>query len=362
LEFYRFNLKAYGEPEASISFKIEVKHKMTAIDTNMKLPRNLYIEVTNRCNLKCRACILYQGSWESARDVTLDELVRITDQLPQLEHIALHGIGEPLLNPALPAMIRHLKNRNTFVFFNSNGILLDENRQNALINAGLDDLRISLDAANQHDYKAMRDSDRFEQIVSNLRAFVNRLRRLKVSRPALSLWYLGTRENINALPEFVRLAADIGINQVYLQRLVYFNDNDGYGLATPDKTLVASDDRIRQRVEQGQDLAKQLGVHFKASGLASPLESVQADTRNHHSWKGCFRPTTLMYITANGNVLPCCISPFSTSDYASIILGNVFETPLEEIWLGSKYRSFRKSHQSATPPRSCRGCGNLWSL
>ena len=335
---------------------------MDAVETEPYLPRNLYIEVTNRCNLKCRACILYRGSWESARDVTLGELVRITDQLPQLERIALHGIGEPLLNPALPAMIRHLKNRNAFVFFNSNGILLDENRQNALINAGLDELRISLDAANQHDYMAMRDSDRFEQIVSNLRAFVKRLRRLQVSRPALSLWYLGTRANINALTEFVRLAADIGVNQVYLQRLVYFNDDNGYGLATSDETLVAADGRIRQVVEHGQDLAKKLGVQFKASGLASPLESVQAYTRNHHTWKMCFRPTTLMYITANGNVLPCCISPFSTSNYASIILGNVFETPLKEIWLGSKYRSFRKSHQSATPPGSCRGCGNRWSL
>ncbi len=41
---------------------------------------------------------LYRGSWEPARDMTLEELVRITDQLPELEQIALHGIGEPLLN------------------------------------------------------------------------------------------------------------------------------------------------------------------------------------------------------------------------------------------------------------------------
>ncbi|MGD8665917.1 MAG: radical SAM protein, partial [Desulfobacterales bacterium] len=305
---------------------------MAAIDTNLKLPRNLYLEVTNRCNLKCKACILYRGSWESARDVALGEVVRIADQLPRLERIALHGIGEPLLNADLAAMIRHLKNRKAFVFFNSNGILLDEKRQDELIDAGLDELRISLDAANQQDYEAMRNSDRFAQIISNLRSFVNRMRQLQVTRPALSLWYLGTRENINALPEFVRLAADIGVTQVYLQRLVYFHDDDGYGLATSEKTLVASDVSVRQRVEQGQDLAKQLGVQFNASGLTSPLESVQTDTRSRDPWKGCFRPSTLMYITANGNVLPCCISPFSTSDYASIILGNVFETSLKEIW------------------------------
>ena len=39
-----------------------------------------------------------------------------------------------------------------------------------------------------------------------------------------------------------------------------------------------------------------------------------------------------MYITANGNVLPCCISPFVERDYDSLILGNAFEQPLSEIW------------------------------
>jgi radical SAM protein with 4Fe4S-binding SPASM domain len=208
----------------------------------------------------------------------------------------------------------------------------------------------------------MRDSGRFDQIVDNLRSFVQRMQRQQALRPILSLWYLGTRENIDALPAFVRLAADIGVSQVYLQRLVYFQDDDGYGLANAEKTLVASDGKIRQRLEQAQDLAKQLGIQFNASGLTSPLESVQTKAMHPHPWKGCVRPTTLMYITANGNVLPCCISPFSTADYAAIILGNVFENPLKDIWLGSKYRSFRKSHQTATPPKSCRGCGDLWSL
>ena len=206
---------------------------MVAFDSNRELPRNLYLEVTNRCNLKCRACILYRGSWEPPRDVTVDELVRITDQLPTLERIALHGIGEPLLNNALPDMIRHLKNHSVFVVFNSNGILLDERWQNELMEAGLDELRISLDASNARGYKAMRDSDRFDQIVTNLRTFVKRMRRQQYSHPTLSLWYLGTRENIAALPDFVRLAADIGVPQVHLQRLVYFQDGDGYTTGHP---------------------------------------------------------------------------------------------------------------------------------
>jgi radical SAM protein with 4Fe4S-binding SPASM domain len=335
---------------------------MTADGTNPDLPRNLYLEVTNRCNLKCKACIIYKGSWEPPRDITMDELVRITGQLPDLERITLHGIGEPLMNPDLPAMIRHLKDRHVSVMFNSNGILLDENRQDDLIAAGLDELRISLDAASPQVYKEMRNSNQFDRIIKNLRSFVDRIRNHPQRRLKLSLWYLGTRENIAGLPDFIRLAASIGVKEVYLQRLVYFQDDDGYGTATPKKTLMDSDGRSRKLLSHSQELAKQLDIQFNASGMTTPFESVRTDPAGPSSWKKCFRPNTLMYITANGNVLPCCISPFSTSDYPSIILGNVFETPLEEIWLGSRYHQFRKTHQTDTPPKCCRGCGILWSL
>jgi radical SAM protein with 4Fe4S-binding SPASM domain len=335
---------------------------MPADSAYPELPRNLYLEVTNRCNLKCKACILYKGSWEPPRDITMGELVRITDQLPDLERIALHGIGEPLLHQELPAMIRHLKNRDVTVVFNSNGILLDGRRQADLIAAGLDELRISLDAASPEGYSAMRNSNQFDRIIKNLRSFVDRIRHHPHSRLKLSLWYLGTLENISELPDFIRLAASIGIREVYLQRLVYFQDDRGYGAAKPVKSLMDSDGKSREFVNESQALANRFDIQFNASGMAAPLESVQTDPSERSPWRKCFRPNTLMYITANGNVLPCCISPFSTSDYSSIILGNVFETGLEEIWLGSRYQKFRKAHHSASPPKCCRGCGILWSL
>jgi MoaA/NifB/PqqE/SkfB family radical SAM enzyme len=59
-------------------------------------------------------------------------------------------------------------------------------------------------------------------------------------------------------------------------------------------------------------------------------------------------------------VLPCCIAPFATQDYGGIILGNVFERPLAEIWNGPEYDAFRRAHASDEPPEPCRGCGTRW--
>jgi radical SAM protein with 4Fe4S-binding SPASM domain len=335
---------------------------MSKLEHGLRLPKVVYIETTNRCNLRCKGCILYRGNWEPDRDMSLQDLVMITDQLPELERATLHGVGEPLLNKALCRMIVHLKKRKVFVLFNSNGILLDKKRWNAVIDSGLDELRISLDAASPEGYEIIRNSNQFHRVVQNLRAFLKLQKKRRADTPRVSMWFLGTKENIAELPGLLRLAAEIGIEEIHLQRLVYFQDHEGYGVARREKTLRGSNDEVLELIHDSRLLAAQSGIRFNASGLSSPIESVQADSAAKLPWRKCYRPQTLMYITANGNVLPCCISPFATIDYSSIILGNAFQSALEEIWKGSKYTYFREQLQTETPPKCCRGCGVLWSL
>ena len=79
-------------------------------------------------------------------------------------------------------------------------------------------------------------------------------------------------------------------------------------------------------------------------------------------WAGCQRPWTLSYVTANGNVLPCCISPWVARDYPALILGNALAEPFADIWNGERYQRFRTTFESESPPDPCRGCGLLWSI
>ena len=83
----------------------------------------------------------------------------------------LHGVGEPMLVKELPRMIRYLKDRGTYVLFNTNGTLLNEKNGRALIDTGLDELRVSLDAADAETYLAVRGKNFFNRIVRNVRAF-----------------------------------------------------------------------------------------------------------------------------------------------------------------------------------------------
>ena len=108
-------------------------------------------------------------------------------------------------------------------------------------------------------------------------------------------------------------------------------------------------------------LATELGLRFQASGASTPFESISV--KGDHPWQGCMRPWMLMYITANGTALPCCISPFAATDFQSIVLGNVLEQPLAEVWNGERYQALRGAVLSEAPaPWPCQHCGVKWSL
>ena len=79
-------------------------------------------------------------------------------------------------------------------------------------------------------------------------------------------------------------------------------------------------------------------------------------------WAACTRPWTTAYITANGNALPCCIAPFATTDYPSLILGNLFDQPFDTVWNGERYQRWRADLLSDSPQKACAGCGVYWSL
>lgn len=328
------------------------------------LPRELYIEVTNRCNSACQACVRTFSKPEPLRDLTLGELETIVAQFPALERVVLHGIGEPLLVDDLPAMIRAVKARfpSAAVLFNSNAVLLDANWRHALIEAGLDEYRVSLDGATAATYALIRGIDALDRVIENLRAFAALAR--EAGHPGLSFWLTAMRENLYELPALVDLAADIGIPEVYVQRLVLTRR----GLARPEHSLYGKlHARQEEVLAEAARRAEAHGIAFRASGLATPRESLDVrdgprGASQEQSWSACFRMWRSTYVTANGNVLPCCISPFSTTDYEGLMLGNVFETPLADIWNGEKYIQRRKALHTAQPLHPCEGCGTWWSL
>jgi MoaA/NifB/PqqE/SkfB family radical SAM enzyme len=323
-------------------------------------PVCLYLETTNRCNLLCETCPRTFEELEPPADMSWPLFTQIVDQFPRIARVVLHGVGEPMMVKALPRMVRYLKDRGTYVLFNTNGTLLTERKGRELIAAGLDELRVSLDAAEPRAFLAVRGKDMFDRIVRNVRRFTALQRDEGIERPLVSLWLTGLKETIDQLPEFVRLAHRIGVSEVHLQRLVFMPER--LGLARPESALFESlEGDEPRRLEEAAAVAEELGVRFDASGATEPGTSLKRAAENH-PWSLCRRPWTLMYFTALGRAIPCCIAPFSVRGYDGFTLGDATQESLRQIWNGPRYQEFRRALLSETPPPACASCGVRWSL
>ncbi|MGE3537678.1 MAG: radical SAM/SPASM domain-containing protein [Candidatus Tectimicrobiota bacterium] len=323
------------------------------------LPRSLYLETTNRCDSACQTCIRTFNTLEPPKDLALEEVQHIVEQFPGLERVVLHGIGEPLLNKHIFEIVAYLKARHITVLFNSDAISLTPARAEQLIASGLDEYRVSMDAATRETYAALRGVDQFERVIRNLGHLVTLQRQRGCDRPRVSIWFTTLKANLQELPDFIRLADRLGVREVNAQRLVF----NGYGLAVQEQSLHRRlEEQELQLIQNAEVLAQEYGIVFKASGATTPLQSLHGEAAEQRPWGGCQRPWTLSYVTANGNVLPCCISPWTTTQYRHLVLGNALTTPFAQVWNGAHYQQFRQEFESDVAPDPCRGCGWLWSF
>jgi MoaA/NifB/PqqE/SkfB family radical SAM enzyme len=334
---------------------------LAATERPLSSPVEAYFEVANRCNSLCATCPITFSPHETAKQLSLDEFKELVSQLPNLRRAVMQGIGEPLLNRDLAAMIHHLKSRDVYVVFNTNATLLTRRRQVELIESGLDELRVSIDGSTPETYMKVRGIPGFERVVANVAQTVVTKRELRADKPRVSFWVTGMRENLPELPDVVDLAARIGVDEVYLQRMV-FGFNEG-ALARQDQTIYNEyRDEAEQIIFEAERRAVANGIAFRGSDAVSPHDSIADRVMRREPWRACSRPLRLAYITAQGTALPCCIAPFTDAPYDSITLGNYLRDGVDAVWNGDAYQTFRRQLYSSEPPACCRNCGLAWSL
>ena len=108
---------------------------------------NFMIEVTDVCNLKCRACYKKQGAtFKTLEQVRQD--IDVGTRLRPAHTVTISG-GEPTLHPELCRIIELVKSRDVHVFLLTNGVLLDREQLERLRRSGLDSILFHVDAG-QH--------------------------------------------------------------------------------------------------------------------------------------------------------------------------------------------------------------------
>jgi radical SAM protein with 4Fe4S-binding SPASM domain len=344
-------------------------------------PRRLQVEVTGACNLRCRMCLVrYRpkiGREEGA--FPLDRYLTLLDALPELEQVTLQGLGEPLLHPDLVTMVAAAKQRGIRVGFNTNGTLLTEPKAEALVTAGLDWLHVSVDGATARTFEQIRDGARFPQVLRNLRRLVAVRDRLESVTPTIQLNTVLMRTNLAELDDLVRLAADVGVDRMWIQALSHdFSDTvpDGGadadegagscgGADEPDEQAAyveirrfteaeavwADRGHAAEALERARRLADEVGLALRLPDDGAPPEDGGMAPGSEPALP-CDWPWTGAYVTHTGRLQPCCM--VMGEDRA--ILGDLSTSSFEDAWNGPDYQAFRAALLSDQPPAVCRGC------
>jgi cyclic pyranopterin phosphate synthase len=134
---------------------------------------NLRISVTDRCNLRCTYCMPEEVTFlDKGQLLTFEEITRFVRVAATLgiDKVRLTG-GEPLLRRDLPLLVRMLSGVAGIrdIGLTTNGILLEQHAQ-ALYDAGLRRINVSLDALDPARFRAITRRDGLELVVAGILA------------------------------------------------------------------------------------------------------------------------------------------------------------------------------------------------
>jgi len=139
----------------------------------------------------------------------------IIDQVRGVVYDAnLHHTGESLLHPELDRMVRLAKGAGIYTRLHTNATLLDEERSQALIKAGLDLISFSFDGYEAKTYESIRRGADFEKTLANIKRFL-KIKKIEHSETPYTIFEVinfsqGTKEQIDA---FKKPLIDLGLNR-----------------------------------------------------------------------------------------------------------------------------------------------------
>ncbi|HNX82020.1 MAG TPA: radical SAM/SPASM domain-containing protein [Candidatus Omnitrophota bacterium] len=180
--YYRSLNKNYVKGTLTCLKSSTIKNRLST-----DFPLVLNIEPTNRCNLKCFYCPR-QKAHKGIGDMQWGLYQRIIDEAadkPKLIMLNLHKDGESFLHPKFFDMIRYAKKKNVAetIHVNTNALSLTSNRIDRLLDSGIDDITISIDAARPQTYKRHKGADLLAQVEHNVGNLFQRKHQRRLQRP-----------------------------------------------------------------------------------------------------------------------------------------------------------------------------------
>lgn len=278
------------------------------------LPLNMMVEVTNACNHQCIFCA-HSKMRRRARMMDLGVFEDIARQAYSggTREIGFYMTGEPLLHRNLEAFVALSRTIGfNYIYITTNGALATLERLEALIAAGVNSIKFSINAGTRETYERVHGRDDFVQVKSNLLAVSDYIRRNGLD-VGLFVSYIICRQNQHEVEAF------------------------------------------RREIERHVDEFRAMPAYNQGGNMAELKDGVMLDPE----WKPQNAPCSMLFnrlhVTCEGLLTACCV------DFdEELVVADLKETPLPEAWNCDRMRQLREQHLNNTLPESsmCWRCIN----
>jgi len=301
-------------------------------------PFAVTVDVTRSCNLRCAGCGAHSARIESPRarassgqDLDPELLAGLCRELRQTgtRRLIFCGEREPLLHPRLLDLVRLAKAATFHTALLTNGTLLNEVSARALVETGLDTLRVSLWGSTPASYtnnSPGTDARWFHATVRGLELVRSERKLCGSATPRGILHVVFSNLNWREVEGFVDLAIEAGVDAVSF---------------SPLHTLSGKVSSLALDRKQGSAVGSSLlkgARRLQRAGIEHNVEEtirrygIGEEVRRHVP---CYIGWTHPRIAVDGTAFPCgpCDRP----------LGGLSDQGFREIWNGDRYREFRRT-------------------
>lgn len=252
-------------------------------------------EITTECPFDCTYCYAahHKGRRAFMSPETADRLVGALLKETNIESITLIG-GEPLTHPGIASVASVIVGNDIPVAVTTNGLLLDDDKADALLKIGVRHFEVSLDTLDEAIYRRLGRGKNVDVVKQRIASLCRKGALVTVSCVMSRLSIPG----ISALVDFCFAA---GVQGLSLFRVLHQRPGlEHYALA-------ADDEQIRQCLLLCNEKAGDFGM---AVLCGTPLEKCRFDSRMFPNLKiaDCMCGASKWTVDAAGNMRYCEIS------------------------------------------------------
>ena len=339
-------------------------------------PQKIYFEISSLCNLNCTMC--FRHTWIDEGTGLLDKEVVLRtledDELLESVHtVFFGGMGEPFTHPDLVEMVGAVHNKGKRVEVITNGTLLTRSMSRSLLEAGLDELWISVDGFSIDAYENIRMGSSFEAVTDHMTAFNEERKACGREDAAIGVTFVASESNASQLLQLPAFVERFKIKDVNISNMI-------------PNTAELEDEVLYDRVlgeymdENASELTDFHTYNIPVMDLRNEtvreayekLKPYLGKARIPDDWQLMKTPWCRfvnednVYVSWDGDVVPCMGLLHSSYTYLfgtkrkvmRHSFGNVYEKSLREVWEDQEFAKFRDKVKrfDFSPCMLCGGC------